>query len=156
MYYSSRIIWQTVPQIDSTRHVYRMSACQTHNTQHTDNKKAQDTRWAAALPTFHRHCPPSTRKHAPWTWIVAPWLPMNLLEAPSIRAQARCVWSLCLGRQNGTHLNIERWVEHQSWMAAAQWMYATTKRTMVSPVGGSLDRRFARAERVGEDVHSSL
>jgi len=33
-----------------------------------------------------------------------------------------------------------------------KWVDATTNRTMVSAVGGALERRCGRAERVGEDV----
>ena len=61
---------------------------------------------------------------------------MSLMEAPGARACAHYVWSSCLGHRNGAHKKIERWAEHRSWMAVAQWIYATTNRTMVSAVGG--------------------
>ena len=47
-------------------------------------------------------------------------------------------------------------MEHRSWMAFAQWVEATTNQTMVSAVGGGVERRCERVERVGEDVYSSF
>ena len=61
---------------------------------------------------------------------------MSLMEAPGARACVHYVWSSCLGHRNGAHKKIERWTEHRSWMAFAQWIYKTTNRTMVSAVGG--------------------
>jgi hypothetical protein len=53
---------------------------------------------------------------------------------------------------NCAHRKIEIWAEHRSWMAVAQWIYATTNQTMVLAVGGVVERRFARVECVGVDV----
>ncbi len=91
-----------------------------------------------APPYPQRLCPPSPWHHPPWTQIGAPRLPRSLMETPSARAAARCVWSLCLGRQNGAHQKIERWAEHRSWMAAAQLVDATTNQTIVSAGGGGV------------------
>ncbi len=41
-------------------------------------------------------------------------------------------------------------------MAAAQWIDATTNRTMVSTVWGALESRFGWAEHVREEVKSSF
>jgi hypothetical protein len=41
-------------------------------------------------------------------------------------------------------------------MAAARWFNATFNRMMVLAVGGTLERRLDRAERVGEDAYLSF
>ena len=84
----------------------------THTQQHTQHKMS------CCSPYPHRLCPPSPWKHPPWTQIDAPRLPMSPIEAPGGWAHVRCVWSLCLGRQNGAHQKIERRVEHLPLMAA--------------------------------------
>ena len=48
-------------------------------------------------------CRHSPWQHPPRTQIVAPWLPMSLLQAASARVRAHCDQFPCLGRQNGTH-----------------------------------------------------
>ena len=89
-----------------------------------------------SLPTSQRLRPPSPWLHPPWIQIVSSRLPMSLMEAPGARACVHYVWSSCLGHRNGAHKKIERWAEHRPWMAFAQWIYATTNRTMVSAMGG--------------------
>ena len=109
-----------------------------------------------SLPTSQRLRPPSPWLHPPWIQIVSSRLPMSLMEAPGARACVHYVCSSCLGHRNGAHEKIERWAEHRSWMAFAQWIYATTNQTMVSAMGGAVERIFAREERVGADVWSSF
>ena len=60
-------------------------------------------RAVAAPPYPQRLCRHSPWQHPPWTQIVAPRLPMSLLQAASARVRAHCDRSPCLGRQNGTH-----------------------------------------------------
>ena len=81
---------------------------------------------------------------------------MSLIKASGARNRARCVFSPCLGRQNGAHRKFERRAEHPSWMAVAQWVDATTNRIIASAMGGALEKRFDRVERVGEAVNTSF
>jgi hypothetical protein len=57
----------------------------------------------AAPPYPQRFCHHSPWQHPPWTQIMAPRLPMSLLQAASARVCAHCDRFPCLGRQNGTH-----------------------------------------------------
>jgi hypothetical protein len=41
-------------------------------------------------------------------------------------------------------------------MAATCWVYTTINRMMVLAVGGALERRHGRAQRVGKDVYPSF
>jgi hypothetical protein len=92
---------------------------------HPHNTSPQDE----PLPPYpQRLRPPSPWKHPPWTRIVSPRLPMSLLQAPVARACARCGSIPWLGRPNGTHRKIERWVEHRSWVAAVLSIDTTTNR----------------------------
>ena len=72
---------------------------------------------------------------------------MSLIKAPGARACVRCVFSPCLGRQNGAQRKFERRAEHLSWMAVAQWVDATTNQTTVSAVGRVLERRLEWVKR---------
>ena len=56
-------------------------------------------RAVTAPPYPQRLCRHSPWQHPPWTQIVAPWLPMSLLQAASARVCAHCDRSPCLGRQ---------------------------------------------------------
>jgi hypothetical protein len=60
-------------------------------------------RAVAASPYLQRLCHHSPWQHQPWTQIVAPRLPMSLLQAASARVRANCNPFPCLGRQNGTY-----------------------------------------------------
>ena len=99
-----------------------------------------------------RLCPIFPWRHPPWPQITVSQLPLRPLQAPCAQVCAHCSWFPCLGRRNGAHRNIERWVEHRSWMAAAQWIDATTNQTMILVVWGALESRFGWAEHMREEV----
>ncbi len=63
-------------------------------------------RAVAAPPYPQRLCRHSPWQHPPWTQIVAPRLPMSLMQAASARVRAHCDRFPCLGRQNGTHRKL--------------------------------------------------
>ena len=46
--------------------------------------------------------------------------------------------------------------EHRTWVSAARWVEATINQTMVSAVGGSLEMKLDRAERVWEVFYKSF
>ena len=87
---------------------------------------------------------------------MAPQIPTSLIEATGDRDWAPPCLLPCFGRRNGAHRTVERWAEHRSCMAAAQWIDTTTNRTIVSARCSALERRCERAERVGEEVYSSF
>ncbi len=122
----------------------------------------------------HKHTQQHTTQDEPMLTLPPPALPSLSMETSSMdlnrgvvapyepnkgarrRDCARCMFSPCLGRRNGAHRKFERRAEHPSWMVVAQWVDATTNRIIASAMGGVLEKRFDRVERVGEAVNTSF
>jgi hypothetical protein len=141
--------------------VWRSLAHLLYNQRNTKKKQAHThthTQQDEPLPPYpQRLCPPSPWHHPPWTQIAAsPLPPHEFAQALGARVQARHRLLPCMGRQNGTHREIERGGMHRPWMAASHWVNSTIKRTMALAARGGLGRRSRWAERVGCGVYSSV
>ncbi len=88
-------------------------------------------------PPYPQHlCPLLPWQNLPWYQNHGSAIPHESFKGTRWRVCDRCCWFLCLGHQNLTHQEIEKWVGPRPQVAANHLKNATTNQKTVSLVVG--------------------